>query len=116
MYRPKEANHLNTPIRLEKRITTIVSGAPEFNYEDAQDEVILCSFKTYGGTDSISNGSLVILNTATIVTWYRQDIQGTDRIILLHDNSIWEVIGEPAKVDMLNQFLIFKVQKVSGGA
>ena len=116
MYRPKEANHLNTPIRLQKRKSIRVSGAPEIAYEEAQDDVIFCSFKTYGGTDSISNGSLVILNTATIVTWYRQDIQGSDRIINLQDNSIWVVLGEPENVDMLNQFLIFKVEKISGGA
>ena len=116
MYRPKEADHLSTPTKLQKRKSTIVSGAPEFTYEDAFDGQLNCSFKTYGGTESVSNGSLVIQNTAVVVTWYRQDIQASDRIILLQDNSIWEVLGEPENVDMLNQYLIFKVQKISGGA
>ena len=116
MFKPSGTAQLSTVVKLQKRIRTIVSGAPEFSYEDASDPILNCSFKTYGGTETISNGSLVLLNTATLITWYRQDIQAADRVVLLQDDSIWEVIGEPENIDMRNQYLILKVRKISGGA
>ena len=116
MFKPSGTAQLSTVVKLQKRIRTIVSGAPEFSYEDASDPILHCNFKTYGGTETISNGSLVLLNTATLITWYRQDIQASDRVVLLQDDSLWEVIGEPENIDMRNQYLILKVRKISGGA
>lgn len=116
MYKPTGVGAFTTAVKLQKRIATKVSGALEFTYEDASDPILNCSFKTYGGTESTVNGILVILNTATLVTWYRQDIQAADRIHLLQDQSLWEVIGEPENIDMRNQYLILKIRKISGGA
>ena len=116
MFKPAGVGSFTTAVKLQKRNTTKVSGALEFTFEDAADPILNCSFKTYGGTESIVNGSLVILNTATLVTWYRQDIQAADRVLLLQDNSVWEVLGEPENIDMRNQYLILKVRKISGGA
>lgn len=116
MYKPPGAAHFTTAVKLQKRIRTVVSGAPEFSYEDASDPILHCNFKTYGGTETVTNGSLVLLNTATLITWYRQDIQAADRIFLTQDESLWEVIGEPENIDMRNQYLILKVRKISGGA
>ena len=116
MYIPKEAAAMTTAVKLQKRNSTIVSGAPEISYVDADDPIINCSFKTYGGTESVNNGLLTIINTANIVTWYRPDITAACRIILLQDNSVWEIIGEPENIEMRNQILQFKVRKVAGGA
>jgi len=116
MPKPKQIGNLTTPIKLKKRIKTIVSGAPEYTYIDATDPVIFCSFKTYGGTESVVNGLISIDNTASLVTWYRPDIKASDRIELLQDGSLWEIIGEPENVEMRNQTLMFKVRKVTGGA
>lgn len=116
MYKPAGVGAFATAVKLQKRIATKVSGALEFTYEDASDPILNCNFKTYGGTETVVNGSLVILNTATLVTWYRQDIQAADRILLLQDNSVWEVLGEPENIDMRNQYLILKIRKISGGA
>jgi len=116
VYKPAGVGAFTTAVKLQKRIAQKVSGALEFSVEDATDPILNCSFKTYGGTETIVNGSLVLLNTATLVTWYRQDIQAADRILLIQDNSVWEVIGEPENIDMRNQYLILKVRKISGGA
>lgn len=116
MYKPAGVGAFTTAVKLQKRIVTKVSGALEFTYVDAADPILNCNFKTYGGTETVVNGSLVILNTATLVTWYRQDIQAADRILLLQENSLWEVLGEPENIDMRNQYLIVKIRKISGGA
>lgn len=116
MYKPKEASSLTTPVKLQVRVETMVSGAKEFSYTDATDPVLFCSFKTFGGTESVNNGMLTIVNTADIVAWYRPDIKASCRIILLQDNSAWEIIGEPENIEMRNQIMKFKVRKVTGGA
>lgn len=116
MFRPKEADQMTTSVKLKKKVKTIVSGAPEITYIDATDPVLSCNFKTYGGTESVNNGLITNVSTASIVTWYRPDIKSSDRIELLQDGSIWEIIGDPENIEMRNQILIFKVQKITGGA
>lgn len=75
------------------------------------------SFKTFGGTESTSNGLLTVLDTATVETWYRPDITADCRIVLAQNpKKVYEILGEPENINMYNQFLKFKVQAVSGGA
>lgn len=117
MYKPKEANSFTTPMKLQVRAEILVSGAKEITYTDAlNDPLVFCSFKTYGGTESVNNGLLTLVNTATVITWYRPEISGSCRLIRLQDNSIWEIIGEPENIEMRNQILILKVRRVTGGA
>ena len=82
----------------------------EYNYVDK----INCSFKTYGGTETISNDTLVIEDTANIETWYRPDITSGSQLKL--GAKVYEVIGEPENIDQRNQFLKFKVRGVKGGS
>lgn len=117
MFTPKEASNMTTPVKLQVRVDTMVSGAKEISYVDApNDPQLFCNFKTYGGTESVNNGLLTIMNTASIVTWYRPDIKANCRLVLLLDNSIWEIISDPENIEMRNQYLMFKVKKVTGGA
>jgi len=117
MFKPKEAASMTTAIKLQVRVETLVSGAKEISYIDApNDAVLFCNFKTYGGTESVNNGLLTIMDTASVVTWYRPDIKGSSRIIVLQDESIWEVVGNPENIEMRNQFLKFKVKRLAGGA
>lgn len=117
MFRPKEAATMTTAVKLQVRVETLVSGAKEISYIDATlDPIIYCNFKTYGGTESVNNGLLTILDTATVVTWYRPEIKGSSRFIVLQDESIWEVVGNPENIEMRNQFLRFKVKRLAGGA
>lgn len=107
---------MNTPVKLQNRVITKVSGAKEISYQDATDSMMFCSFKTYGGTETVINGVLAIENTASVLTWYRPDIKSSDRIVLLNNNTIWDIISDPENIDQRNQFLRFKVRKVTGGA
>ena len=79
-------------------------------------EQFFCTFKTFGGTESESNGTLVVLDTANVETWYRPDITSDCRIKLLDDGSIYEVIGQPEDVGRRHMWMRFKVQRVKGGA
>jgi hypothetical protein len=77
-------------------------------------DTIICSFKTFGGTESTVNEKLVVIDTANIETWYRPDIFSSSQIQF--GEKRYEVIGEPENINMKNQYLKFKIRGVKGGA
>lgn len=83
--------------------------------ELTEEALFFCSFRTFGGTERESNGIYAIEDTATIETWFRPDIQG-DCGLQLEDGSRYEIIGTPENINMRNQFLKFKVRRITGGA
>lgn len=113
MLKPPE--QMVTPMRLQHRSITNVSGAKEATYADAEvDPIIMCNFKSKGGTEAVHNGQYIILDTATVQTWYRPDIKKGDRLILEQDGSAWDIKGNPENVEMRNQLLILKLQNAGG--
>lgn len=110
-YKPKEPFTtqlgLYNPTYSSKKGVTVKS---DYEFVD----VINASFKTYGGTESIVNDVLAVIDTANIETWYRPDIQSNSRIKL--NDKFYELIGEPENIELRNQYLKFKVRGVKGGA
>ena len=108
----------NVPMYLLTPTTTTVKGVAVKRYpEPTEGELIYCSFKTYGGTESNNNGVYTVLDTANIETWYRPDIKASCRLCFAENTAkVYEIIGEPENINMRNQFMKFKVQSVKGGA
>lgn len=108
----------NVPMYLLIPIKGMVKGVPVKTYpEPTNDSLIFGSFRSFGGTESQSNGVLTVSDTANIESWYRPDITADCRIALANDPSmIYEIIGTPENINMRNQFIKFKVQRVGGGA
>ena len=75
-----------------------------------------CSFKTYMGTETVTNDVYTIIDTANVETWYRPDIKSDCRIKVLSTGDVYEIIGKPENINMRNQFIKFRVQAVEGGA
>lgn len=111
-YRPNEP--YNTPIELLNMIETKTVRGVDKKVYPAEGEVIFCSFKTYGGTETTVNGVLTVVDTANVETWYRPDIVSSSRIKL--GSKVYEVMGEPEDIEQRHQFLKFKVRGVKGGA
>ena len=108
-YRPSEP--FTTPVELFNPSYKTVKGVPVKSYELV--DRIMCSFKTYGGTETTSNDVLMVIDTAKIETWYRPDITSASQIRL--GSKVYEVMGEPENIEQRNQFLQFKVRGVKGG-
>lgn len=106
---------MRTAFQLQQPISKRINGVLKKSWQDVRG-VIYANFKTYGGTETTSNGVLMVEDTATIVCWYRPDIKSDCRIVRLADNAIFEIIGEPENIEQQNQFLKFKVRRVKGGA
>jgi len=116
MGRPPQAASMTTPLKLfivagVKK----VNGVPQKQYREAEDPVFMCSFKTYGGTEKLVNGIQVIEDTASIVTWYRPDIESGCKVERLTDGAGFEIINEPENIDQRGQFLSFKIRRLKGG-
>ena len=109
-YRPSEP--YCTPVELFNPTYEMVKGVEKKVYPET-GEVIFCSFKTYGGTETTINGQLVVEDTANVETWYRPDITSASLIKL--GNKKYEVIGEPENIEQRNQFLKFKARGIKGG-
>lgn len=77
--------------------------------------LIYGSFRTFGGTDSNVNGVYSVIDTADVETWFRPDIKSDCMIELAESGAKYEIIGEPENINMRNQYLKFKVQRVKGG-
>lgn len=115
MFRPPEASQMTTPLILQIPTQTKYNGVRTNTYTDA-DGVIFANFKTYGGTESVVNGIVQVIDTANIVCWYRSDITAGCRIKRASDDAIFEILGEPENIEQRNMFLKFKVKRIKGGA
>ena len=102
----------NTSVELLAPTYSYVKGVAVKSYETV--DVINCKVKTYGGTERVSNDTLVIEDTANIETWYRPDITASTQFKL--GEKVYEVIGTPEDVEQRHQILKFKVRAVRGGA
>ena len=94
---------------------TTIKGVKKKTYPDSGQRINV-SFKTYGGTESESNGTYTVLDTANVETWYRPGITSECAIKLLDDGSIYEIIGRPEDVNRRHQWSRFRVQATKGGA
>lgn len=121
MFRPSEAAQMATPLRLQLPVSGVSYGVNTKTYKNA-DGVIMANFKTYGGTERTDNGILSVEDTAQVVCWYRPDVKGKCRIVLLDGNEdttaakCYEILGEPENIENRNMFLKFKVRRIKGGA
>lgn len=104
----------NVPAMLLVPEITTAKGSTKKIYPQT-GYIFYCSFRSFGGTESTSNGVLVVENTAKIETWYRPDIKSDCRIKLCETDSIYEVVGEPENISMRNQWLSVRIRQIKGG-
>lgn len=111
-YRPSEP--FTVPVALLTPEYKTVKGVEKKTYPDT-GENLLCSFKTYGGTEKEVNGVYSVEDTANVETWYRPDITSECRIKLLSTGAIYEIINAPENINMRGKYCKFKVRRINGG-
>ena len=112
MYKPSEP--FTTVLELFNPTYETIKGVTVKHYSDAPTDMINCSFKTYGGTETTVNDVYSVIDTVSIETWYRPDITASSRFRL--GSKVYEVIGEPEDISYRHQYLKFKIRGVKGGA
>lgn len=114
MFRPASAAQMTTAMRLQTPKTETVLGVAKKTFTDG--DVIMCNFKTFGGTEQVNNDILSVIETAQITCWFRPDITSGCRLKRLSDGAVFEILGDPENLEQRNQILYFKIQRVKGGA
>ena len=114
-YRPSAP--FNVPLKLLIPSNSDVIGVNKKTFPDINNGILIFgSFRTFGGTDTQSNGLLTVENTAVIETWYRPDIKSNCRIAVIDTGDIYEILGSPENINMQNQYLKIRVRGIKGGA
>lgn len=114
-YRP--ALPFSTPLKLLIPTYATKQGVRVKTLPAVADGILIFgTFKTYGGTETTSNGVLSVEDTANVETWFRPDITSDCAIALAETGATYEIIGEPENINMRNQFLKLKVRRIKGGA
>jgi len=106
----KEANY-RTQVTLLKGSYIKTYGTNEKVLEETKT-LLAVSCKSYGGTEKVVNGQVVIEDTFVIETNYRNDITSSDGIKM--NGEVYEIINRPENINMENRTLTFKVRRFSG--
>lgn len=104
----------NAKIRLLKGSYEKINGVNKKKYTETET-TFLVSKKSYGGTEVVKNGIVVIEDTFTIETHYRSDVTSMDAIKFLQDDSVYEIINRPEDIGDEHRTMVFKVRRLSGG-
>lgn len=111
----KPAMPFNVAMRLLTPTTVIVKGTPKNTYTKPEDSVLFYgSFRTFGGTESNVNEVYSVVDTATIDTWYRPDFKANCRIYVEQTGETYEIKASPENIEMRNQFMQIRVQRLGG--
>ena len=106
----------NVPMHyLEPRKSSSLGTNKKAWTKPSKNNLFLCSFKTFGGTERVVNGQLVIEDTAVVETWYNDKITNECRV-KDESGNVYEIISTPENIDMRNQFMQFKIRRHRGGA
>jgi hypothetical protein len=102
-------------MKLLKPTTSMVVGDRKTVYEDpAKVSAFFGAFRTYGGTENLSNDVYTVFDTAQVTTWYNPEIKQDCHIYLCQTEEEYRIITPPENINMRGQFMQFKVEKVGG--
>lgn len=89
------------------------NGVNKVTYKELPD-VYYCSAKAYVGVSKIINDVSAEEDTLIVEGWFTPLLKKNDRIKLLDDNSIWEVVVRPENINRQGQYMKFKVVSING--
>lgn len=112
----KPAMPFAIPFKLLQPVTVESYGVMQKTFENPEsvETVFFGSFRTFGGTERISNDVYTVEDTATIDCWYSPEIAANCRVYNCNTGRIFEIIGTPENIDGRNQFIKMKVRAVGG--
>lgn len=103
----------NVPFFLMVPSIVTVKGVKKKVYSK-NETPFYCSFRTFGGTERTVNDAIVIEDTGTVETWYDPSIKADCQIEI--NSQAYEILGTPENINMRNQYMVFKVKAIKGGA
>lgn len=112
MYKPANIREFVT-LAIQKRTTTkIVNGRTQKEVVEVAN--IKGKFKQKGTRELLANSLLVVSDTITFTTWWKEDFKSGD--ILTINGIDYKVIGTPENVEMRGRYAVLTLEKIQGGA
>lgn len=112
-YRP--STPFNVAMKLLVPTDTVVKGVTKKVFPEPEDGILFFgSYRSFGGTENIANDLYTVYNTATVDTWYNPNIKSDCRVYICETGETFEIINAPENIDLRNQYLRFKIQKIGG--
>ena len=96
-----------------KRTLTKINGVNQENFTEAE-KPFFCSAKSYGGTEKVVNGVVVIEDTWIVDAYYNPTFSKGDKIRFLDDNSEFEILASPENINRRGQYMRFKAVGIGG--
>lgn len=110
-YKPQAP--FNVPFKILTSTLEKVNGVNTLSFVEGE-EIYFCSAKAYVGSNKNINDLASEEDTLTIDSYYIPSLKKNDRIILLDDNSVWELPLTPENINRRNQYSRFKVVRIHG--
>ena len=111
----KAATPFNVAMILLAPTIETVKGVRKLIYPEPDKGVLFYgAFRSFGGTENTENNVYSVLDTATIDTWFRPDIKADCQIYICDTGATYEIKGNPENIDMRNQYLQIRVQRLGG--
>lgn len=111
----KPPKQLDTAFKLLIPTSEVVKGVTKKTFPTPDKGILFFgSFRTYGGSENMSNDVYTVFDTGTIDTWYRADITSDCRVYLCDTGETYEIINRPENIRTRGQYMQFRVQKVGG--
>ena len=110
MSRYQPQGPFNVWFQLLKKNITFVNGHNITTYVD--DYKSKCSCINYSSNNTTANDLKTTSTQWSFESRFSPKFQAGDRIKLLDDNTIYEIIGEPENVRRENKFVKFKMVRV----
>lgn len=111
---PKMASRMFTPCHILKCEYEDKLGKITKKYVE-QNQDIFIAFSDFQGTETNSNDTIIIKETASICMPFIPDLKNGDCIKLLENGKVYEILNSPENWNMQNAFLLFKVERKQGG-
>lgn len=103
----------NVPFKILSSTLEKVNGVNTLTFVEGA-EIYYCSAKAYVGSNKSVNKLESEEDTLTIDSYYIPTLKKNDRIILLDDNSVWELPLTPENINRRSQYSRFKVVRIHG--
>lgn len=114
----RAAAPFTTPMYILEPTYQTVKGVRKKVWPDpstlGEDQLIFGTFRSFGGTDMVTNDVVTVEATGDVETWYRPDITSDCRLYMIPTGESYEIMGDPENISMRNQFLKIRVRKIGG--
>ena len=106
----------NVPFKVLNAQITKVNGINMLSYPTVNEinEVYFCSARAYVGISKNINDVNAEEDTLTVDSYWIPSLKKDDRIVLLDDNSEWQLTVHPENINRRNQYSRFKVVRIRG--